>query len=60
MRARHAETLAALAAALDDPAAGKLEEAARLMVALRYYQRFLDEVPAEDASHGSADEAAHG
>ena len=60
MRARHAETLAALAAALDDPGAGKLEEAARLMVALRYYQRFLDEVPVQDTSHGSADEAAHG
>ena len=56
MRARHAETLAALAAALDDGGAGKLEEAARLMVALRYYQRFLDEVPAGDALH----EAAHG
>ncbi|MES1206072.1 MAG: Fe-S protein assembly co-chaperone HscB [Pseudomonadota bacterium] len=58
MRVRHAETLAALAAALDHP--GKLEEAARLMVALRYYQRFLDEVPPEDAAHGSANEAAHG
>ncbi|HVT05997.1 MAG TPA: Fe-S protein assembly co-chaperone HscB [Polyangia bacterium] len=60
MRARHGETLAALAAALDDGGAGKLEEAARLMVALRYYQRFLDEVPAGDAPHGGADEAAHG
>ncbi|MFL5304663.1 MAG: Fe-S protein assembly co-chaperone HscB [Polyangia bacterium] len=60
MRARHTETLSALAAALEDPAAGNLEEAARLMVALRYYQRFLDEVPAQEAPHGAADEAAHG
>jgi molecular chaperone HscB len=48
MRARHAETLAALAAALDQADGGQLDEAARLMVGLRYYQRFLDEVP----SHG--------
>ncbi len=45
MRARHADTLAALAAALDQPDGAKLEEAAKLMVGLRYYQRFLDEVP---------------
>jgi molecular chaperone HscB len=54
MRARHGDTLAALSAALDAGSGGKLEEAARLMVALRYYQRFLDEVPV----HGEA--AAHG
>lgn len=60
MRARHAETQAALATALDDTAAGKLEQAAQLMVALRYYQRFLDEVPAQEAPHGTANEAAHG
>jgi molecular chaperone HscB len=47
MRARHADTLAALAGALDDSSGGKLEEAARLMVGLRYYQRFLDEVPTD-------------
>jgi molecular chaperone HscB len=54
MRARHGDTLAALAAALDDGSGGKLEEAARLMVALRYYQRFLDEVPADGqaVAHG--------
>ncbi len=45
MRARHAATLAAIAGALDQPEGAKLEEAARLMVGLRYYQRFLDEVP---------------
>ncbi|HSS39898.1 MAG TPA: iron-sulfur cluster co-chaperone HscB C-terminal domain-containing protein, partial [Polyangia bacterium] len=60
MRARHAATLAAFTAALDDATAGKLEEAARLMVALRYYQRFLDEVPQDDAAHATASEAAHG
>lgn len=47
MRARRADTLAALAAALDDPGSAHLEEAARLMVGLRYYQRFLDEVPSD-------------
>ena len=51
--------MSALAAALDDPSGSKLEEAARLMVALRYYQRFLDEVPAE-APHQGANEASHG
>ena len=53
MRARHADALASLAAALDDESGAKLEEAARLMVGLRYYQRFLDEVPSEgEAAHG--------
>ncbi len=54
MRARHGDTLAALSAALDDGSGAKLEEAARLMVGLRYYQRFLDEVPVdgEVAAHG--------
>lgn len=47
MRARRADTLTALATALDDPGQANLEEAARLMVGLRYYQRFLDEVPAD-------------
>ena len=47
MRARRADRFAALAAALDDPSGTKLEEAARLMVELRYVQRFLDEVPAD-------------
>jgi molecular chaperone HscB len=47
MRARHADTLAALATALDEPREANLEEAARLMIGLRYYQRFLDEVPGD-------------
>ncbi len=56
MRARHADTMAALATALDQPATANLEEAARLMVGLRYFQRFLDEIPGEGSGH----EAAHG
>jgi molecular chaperone HscB len=56
MRARRADTMAALAAALDHPGDAQLEEAARLMVGLRYYQRFLDEVPA----NGATGEASHG
>jgi molecular chaperone HscB len=56
MRARHADTMAALATALDQPGSANLEEAARLMVGLRYFQRFLDEIPAEEHPH----EAFHG
>jgi molecular chaperone HscB len=56
MRARRADTMAALAAALDDPSAATLDEAARLMVGLRYFQRFLDEVP----DPGASGEASHG
>lgn len=52
MRARQADTMTRLAAALDDASGAKLEEASRLMVELRYVQRFLDEVPAGgDAAH---------
>jgi molecular chaperone HscB len=47
MRARRADTFAALATALDDPSGAKMDEAARSMVELRYVQRFLDEVPAD-------------
>jgi molecular chaperone HscB len=56
MRARRADTLASLATALDDPAGANMEEAARLMVGLRYFQRFLDEIPGEDHGH----EESHG
>jgi molecular chaperone HscB len=56
MRARRADAMASLATALDEPAGAKLEEAARLMVGLRYFQRFLDEIPAEGDPH----EAPHG
>ena len=56
MRVRHVETMAAIAEALDEPASAKLEEAAQLMVGLRYFQRFLDEIPAEGSGH----EVTHG
>ena len=56
MRARRADAMAALATALDEPAGTNMEEAARLMVGLRYFQRFLDEIPAEAQGH----EATHG
>jgi molecular chaperone HscB len=54
MRARAAAGMQALGTALDDPAGGRAEEAARLLVAQRYYQRFLDEVAADDAKRGEA------
>lgn len=45
MRGRAAEAMKTMAAALE---AGRFEEGARLLVALRYYQRFLDEVAAHE------------
>lgn len=56
MRARRSDAMAALATALDQPKGANLEEAARLMVGLRYFQRFLDEIPGEGEPH----EASHG
>lgn len=53
MRARHTAAMSAMASALDEGSGAKLEEAARLMVDLRYFQRFLDEVPGEgEDAHG--------
>jgi molecular chaperone HscB len=43
MRARARQSLKAIGAALDAGAPGQLEEAARSLVALRYYQRFIDQ-----------------
>jgi len=45
MRGRAAASMKTLAAALD---AGKYEEGARALAALRYYHRFLDEVDAHE------------
>jgi len=45
MRSRAAEAMKTIAVALE---AGRLEEGARILVALRYYQRFLDEVTAHE------------
>jgi len=55
MRARRAGAMAALGAALDQPGHANLEEAARLMVGLRYFQRFLDEIPGEGHGHEASD-----
>src|SRR5262245_33137619 len=50
MRARAAETMKTIGAALDTGAADGLQEAARSLVALRYYQRFLDQASPADGS----------
>lgn len=55
MRGRAAEAMKTLGAALE---AGKFEEGARALVALRYYQRFLDEVAAHEER--SASGGGHG
>jgi molecular chaperone HscB len=43
MRDRANESMKAIGAALDSGMPGQLEEAGRLLVALRYYRRFIDE-----------------
>ena len=53
MRTRARESKTAIAAALDAGAPGKLEEAARSLVALRYYQRFLDQASDGDGGGGA-------
>ncbi|HEX3903517.1 MAG TPA: Fe-S protein assembly co-chaperone HscB [Polyangia bacterium] len=53
MRARAAEAMKTIAGALE---AGRFEEGARTLIALRYYQRFLDEVTAhEERTDAGAD-----
>jgi molecular chaperone HscB len=60
MRGRAAEAMKNIAAALDTgstaaPEAARLDEAARALIALRYYRRFLDEAEAhEEGAAGSA------
>jgi molecular chaperone HscB len=64
MRARAAQASARVGELLSGvgaPAANRLEEAARELVALRYYRRFLDEVSAhDDARDAAAGGAPHG
>ena len=62
MRGRAAEAIETIASALDTgstqaPEPDRLEEAARALIALRYYRRFLDEAAAyeERAAEGSGD-----
>jgi len=56
MRGRAAESMKTIAARLDGGARAQLEEAARELIALRYYQRFLEEAgrqaPGEQSNHG--------
>jgi molecular chaperone HscB len=56
MRGRAAAAMAAIAEALDS---GQPEQAGQSLAALRYYQRFLDEVT-ERGPGGARTEAAHG
>jgi hypothetical protein len=46
MRSRARETMKTIGQALDG-GAGRLEEAARSLVALRYFQRFIDQASVE-------------
>jgi molecular chaperone HscB len=48
MRRRAAETMATIASALEAATPDRLEEAANALVALRYYNRFLDHVAAHE------------
>jgi molecular chaperone HscB len=59
MRGRAEESMKTIAAQLNSGARTQLEEAARELVALRYYQRFLDEASrpgaaGETSNHGGA------
>jgi len=57
MRGRARESMKTIAARLDSGVRAQLEEAARELVALRYYQRFIDEAsrheaPTDRSNHG--------
>ena len=49
MRGRARETMKAIAAGLDTGVPAQLEEAARSLVALRYYQRFIEQAAGQEA-----------
>jgi len=54
IRARAAQSMAGIAEALDSGERAKLEKAARSFMAMRYYQRFLDEALADaGGGHGA-------
>jgi molecular chaperone HscB len=57
MRGRASESMKTIAARLDTGVRAQLEEAARELIALRYYQRFLEEAsrpaaPGANSNHG--------
>lgn len=61
MRARVGETMAAIAAGLGAGTPEALRDVARLLVALRYDRRFLDEVAAhEESAAARAEAGSHG
>jgi molecular chaperone HscB len=60
MRARAGAALGTIAAALDSDAPGQLEEAARSLVALRYYQRFIDDAARQESGKHRVDGGGEG
>jgi hypothetical protein len=61
MRSRVADSMQAIAARLGEGTPEALRDVARLLVALRYDQRFLDEVAAhEEATAARAEAGSHG
>jgi molecular chaperone HscB len=63
MRQRAADTMKTIAAGLEDGTPGRLDEAAHALIALRYYNRFLDEIAAHEERQETLEaqrEADHG
>jgi len=57
MRGRARETMKTIAAGLDTGVPAHLQEAARLLVALRYYQRFIEQASGKEAKLEGGDGA---
>jgi molecular chaperone HscB len=53
MRGRAQESMKTIGAALDAGTPGQLEEAARALVAMRYYQRFIDDAARHESGRHS-------
>jgi molecular chaperone HscB len=60
MRGRARESMKTIAAALDGGARAQLEEAARELIALRYYQRFIDEASRPEAASERTNQGGDG
>ena len=60
MRGRAREARKTMASLLDTGVRGQLEEAARELVALRYYQRFIDEASRHEAATGGGNHGGDG